>query len=374
MRALVGLLALALPAVVSAQGAPRLPAFRPDVTFGLVFDDNVFLQPEGHETADIFLRLTPGFDLVHNSTRLRLNGSFRFDAERYQDRTDLNEAVAREASLLDLTWRPNRRFALISQAAYHRTQTPLDLNVATGLTGGRQPAWGTDFAVGFENTIRPRRRVTIGGEYSFYAVERGTDSSLRAIRVRYHEDLSPRRQLYVNYRFEQREFLPGPLLVSHIAVGGWTYRITPALSLALEGGPRVTEGEWSPEFNIQATQTIGTITTFSGGYAHTQDVAVGVAGIVKVDRLTTSVALRRYEFWELILGAGAFRNVHLTGDTIAYDLSVSVGRLLTNALWLVASVNRNYNHLRQRDAPVPESTILRNALMISLRVQPFRPR
>ena len=372
VSALVGLLALALPTVVSAQGAPRLPVFRPDVTFGIVFDDNVFMrtEPEG----DVFMRLTPGFDIVHDSPRLLVNGRFRFDAERYQERSDLNEAVARQESSLDLTWRPNNRFGLISHAAYDRTQTPLDLNAATGLTGGRQPAWRMDFSVGLENTIRPRRRVTLGADYSYYDLELGVDSSLRAVRVRYTEDLSPRAQVYFNYRFEQREFLPGALLVSHVGVGAWSYRLAPPLLLVLEAGPRVSEGAWSPEVNISVAQTINNITTFSAGYAHTQDVAVGVAGLITIDRVTTSLAFRRNEVWELIVSAGAFRNVQPGGDTVAYDLSAAVGRAVSDAFWLVVSANRTSNDIRTRGATVTESEIVRNWVMASIRIQPFRPR
>jgi hypothetical protein len=327
-------------------------------------------EPEG----DIFMRLTPGFSVVHDSPRLHVNGLFRFDAERYQERTDLNEAVARQESSLDLTWRPNNRFGLISRAAYNRTQTPLDLNAATGLTGGRQPAWRMDFSVGFENTIRPRRRVTVGGDYSYYDLEVGVDSSLRAVRVRYTEDLSPRAQLYFNYRFEQREFLPGALIVSHVGVGAWSYRLAPPLLLVLEAGPRATEGEWSPEVNISVTQTINNITTFSAGYAHTQDVAVGVEGLITIDRVTTSLALSRSEVWELVFSGGAFRNVQPSGDTVAYDVSAALGRALSSTLWLVVSANRTSNDIRNRAATVMESEIVRNWVMASIRIQPFRPR
>jgi hypothetical protein len=372
VRALGVLLVLVLPAAVHAQGGPRLPAFRPEATFGVVFDSNVFMRaidPAG----DVFMRLTPGFDLVHESPQLRVNGTFRFDAERYQERSDLNEAVARNLNAIDVTWRPNTRFGLITRAAYERTQTPLDLNTATGLTGGRMPAWRTDFSVGLENSIRPNRRVTVGADFSYYDLQTGADSSLRTFRVRYAEDLNPRSQLYANYRLEQREFLPGGLFISHVTVGGWSYRLTPTLMLTFEGGPRVVEGTWSPEVNVSATQVVNTITTFSAGYSHTQDVAVGVVGLITVDRVTTSVAMRRSRFWELILSAGAYRNVQNTFDSVAYDLGVSVGRLLTEALWLVGSVNRNYNDMRSRGA-APDSRIERNWAMISIRFQPYRPR
>jgi hypothetical protein len=378
VRALWGCLALTFPVAAAAQDAPRLPVFRPDVTFGFVFDDNVFMRPDPE--GDMFIRLTPGFDVVHNSPRLRVDGSFRFDAERYQERVDLNEAVARQASLLDLTWRPNRRIGLISRVGYQRTQTPQDLNVTTGLTGGRQQASRLDLSLALENMIRPHRLVLIGGDYEHDDLLRGVDSSLRAVRVRYTEELGPRSQLYFNYRLEQREFTPaieltpGFVLVSHVGVGGWSYRLTPDLVLVLEGGPRVAEGEWTPDVSISATKTIGSITTFSAGYAHTQDVAVGVVGLIDVHRVTTSVAMRRNELWELILNAGVFRNAQPDVDSIAYDFSVAVGRSLSKALWLVVSANRTFNDLRMNAGEVPQMEIVRNWVMASIRIQPVRPR
>jgi len=171
-----GLLAVALPAVAFAQ-APRPPAFRPDVTFGIVFDDNVFSRPEPE--SDIFMRLTPGFDLVHDSTRLTLRGSLRFDAERYQERPDLNDPVARQNTGLDLTWRPTSRLSLIGRVGYQRTQTPQDLNVTTGLAGGRQEASRVDAALAFEQTLRPRKRVSIGGDWAKDDIALGQDSNLR---------------------------------------------------------------------------------------------------------------------------------------------------------------------------------------------------
>jgi hypothetical protein len=375
VRTVLAVLLLLAPAAAQAQGGPRLPAFRPDVTFGIVFDDNVFMRPAADGNGDVFMRLTPGFDLVHETTRLTLNGSFRFDAERYQERPELNEAVARQATAFDLRWQPNRRNAIISTVGYQRTQTPQDINVTTGITGGRQPAQSVNLSLAFENTIRPQRRVLVGGEYRYDDLELGVDNSLRAVRVRYTEDLDPRYQLYFNYRFEQREFIPGALLVSHVGVVGWSYRVTPRLVLLLEAGPRFTEGDWAADVNVSATQSIGTITTFSAGYAHTQDTAVGVVGLITTDRVTSSLALRRSDRWELVFGAGAFRNIQPDIDTIAYDLSVAVGRSLTDALWLVASYVRTFNDLRPRGiVMVPPSEILRNALMISIRVQPFRQR
>jgi len=186
--------------------------------------------------------------------------------------------------------------------------------------------------------------------------------------------LSARTDLYFAYRFEQRQFLPGPLITSHIGTIGWSRLLTPSLRLVLEGGPRVSDGDWSPDVTITATQTVNDLTTFSMGYGHTQDVAVGVIGLITTDRVNASVTMARTRRWEAMFSAGAFRNVQPVNDSLAYDASVSVGRSLSDAIWLVASVNRTFNDQRFRGAPVPNTQIIRNWVLISIRVQPFRPR
>jgi hypothetical protein len=377
VRVLVGLLALLAPALAHAQ-APRLPAFRPDVSFGIVFDDNVFFRPEPDAQSDIFMRLTPGFDLVHDSTRLTVRGSMRFDAERYQERPELNDVVARQNTEFDLTWRPNSRFSLTGRAGYQRTQTPIDINVATGLTGGRQEASRVDAGLSFEQTIRPRKRLSIGARWAkdnvLGAAAFGADSNLRSARVRYLEQLSGRTDLYFIYRFEQRQFLPGPLVASHIGSVGWSRQVSRSLRLVVEGGPRLTGDEWSPDVTVTATQTVNDLTMFTAGYAHTQDVAVGVVGLITIDRVTASMMMARARRWELSFGGGAFRNIQAGTDLLAYDGMASVGRSLGSDLWLVMSYNHTFNDQRVRGAAVPNTTIVRSVAMLSLRYTPYRPR
>ncbi len=369
--ALTALLVLAVPALAWAQ-APRLPAFRPDVTFGVVFDDNVLARPEA--TGDIFMRLTPGFDLRHESTRVSLGAGLRFDAERYQERSDLNTAVARQATGFDLTWRPNRRFAVTSRAGYQRTQTPQDLNVTTGLTGGRQQASRVDAAAGVERTLRPGRRLSLGGEYGYDDLRVGLDSEVRRATVRYTHQLNARSELALSYRFEDRQFRPGPLVRSHLGLITWSHLLTLARRLVLEGGPRVVDGELRPDVTVSLTQTVSSVTSFTVGYSHTQDVAIGIVGLLKLDRLSASVTARRGRRWEASFGGGAFRNVQTSLETLAYDVFGSLGRSLTDAAWLVVSVNRTLNELRAPGTTLPGSTIRRNTALISLRIAPWRPR
>lgn len=367
---LVGVLALAGPATAAAQ-APRPPAFRPEVNFGIVFDDNVFSLPQG--SGDVLMRLTPGFDLVHESTPLTVRGVFRFDAERYQERSDLNDPVARANTGLDLTWRPNSRLSLTGRAGYQRTNTPQDLNVTTGLTGGRQEASRVDASLSFEQVIRARSRLSIGGDYSHDDLSFGADMDLRTARARYLKQMSARTELYFAFRFEQRHYRPGALITSSLGTVGLTRRVTQNLQLTIEGGPRVTSGEWLPDVTFSATQTLTDRSSFTFGYAHTQDVAVGTVGVLTIDRITSALTLTRLGRWEATAVAGAFRNMQPGGDTIAYDLLGSLSRPLNRAIWLVFSAQRTFNDLRD-SGPTSQTAIVRNWAMASVSYSPYRPR
>ena len=106
---------LCLTATSAWAQAPRPPAFRPDLSTTLLYDDNVFRRPTG-ETVDLILRVSPGFELKHDSTRLTLGSHYRFDAERFQDHSTLSTMLARQAGGLDLTVRPFSRLAFTSSS------------------------------------------------------------------------------------------------------------------------------------------------------------------------------------------------------------------------------------------------------------------
>ena len=358
----------------AGQEAPRRPAppFRPEVTFGIVFDDNILSrpQPEG----DIFIRLSPGFEYRRDTRPLVVVASLHFDAERYQDRPDLDTPVARQNTAFDLTWRPGSRFALRSRFGYQRTQTPQDLNITSGLVGGRQEASRIDVSVGLEQTVRPRHRLWVGADFGHDDIKIGIDSTVRSAGVRYLSQVSTRNDLSVQYRLEQREFLPGPLVTSHIATAAWNRLISRAVLIRVEGGIRMADGEIEPEVLISGTRSINGVTSLMLQYAHTQDVAVGVAGLLTIDRVYGTFTVRRDLVWEFVGGGGAFRNVQSGSDTVAYDGLGSVGRALGEAVWLVASVNRTWNSTRFTGTVLPNTDILRNWVMVSLRIAPWRPR
>jgi hypothetical protein len=365
--AIAGLLALVVPAIAGAQ-TTRPTGYHPEVNLGIVFDDNVYLRPD--PTPDVVIRLTPGFTLRHDSPRVNLTTFLRFDAERYQDNPTLNTPAARQATGLDFTVRPLSRLAVSARVGYQRTQTPLDLNLTTGLTGGRQRATRVDGSATIEHLFRPETRLSYGGDLGQDDVLGGVDSQLRRVRARFTHRVGTRSDVAVGYRLEYREFFPGSLVTSQVATIGTTYRPAPSVQVIFEGGPRFTDDTLQPDITVSVIRAVAGASNFMLSYTHTQDVAIGIANLITVDRVWGSITLHPTPRWDVSLAGSAFRNDVTGFDVLAYDMSGSVGRSLTPDIWLIVSASRSLNDNRFQSVTLPDTRILRNWIALSVRVAP----
>jgi hypothetical protein len=69
-----------------------------------------------------------------------------------------------------------------------------------------------------------------------------------------------------------------------VLTGGVTYALTPLTTVEVDGGPRLTAGDWTPEFagTIRRRTQKGDI---SAGYSSSQDTAIGEPGLLDVKRV-----------------------------------------------------------------------------------------
>lgn len=368
VRCVCALLAIGLPASAWAQ-APRPPAFRPDISAGFVFDDNVFRQSRA--VADLVFRVTPGFELKHESTRVTLGTHYRFDAERYNEHASLDTPLARQSTGLDLTLRPVSRTAVHLHGGYERTETAQDLNLSTGLVIGRQRASRREMSADLRYAFRPNRTLAIGYAYSFDVIARGVGNGSNTGRLQWSQRLGARQELSVAYRFEQRDFSPGSPVVSQIAMAGLSNHVSPRLTIGLEGGIRQVADQAKPEVLVTLVRQVGAPASLLFSYMHTQGVAVGVGGLIPVDGVTASFGARRSNRWELTLSGSAFRNVVHATEVMTYDMTVSVGRGLRRGVWLVGTGSASLNSSDVNGAIVSHQEIRRNAVSLQLRVAPW---
>jgi hypothetical protein len=365
-------LGLCLSATAAWAQPRRLPVFRPEVSVGLSYEDNVFRRPV--PTSDLILRVSPNLELRRESTKLTLGAHYRLDAERYTENPVLTTAVARQSTGLDLVWRPNSRATFSVAGGYHRTETPQDLNLSTGLSLSRQRASRREVAGSVQYAVHPSTSLTFGFDYGVDEIAAGIGSQVRSGLARFTRRLGARDVLSLTYRYEERQFDPGAPILSHLGLVAWSHRLTSDLSLTLEGGPRQSGGDLAPEIIVSLTRQIGGLTNLAVTYAHTQGIAIGVAGLVAVDSVATSVTIRRSRRWEVIAGGGAYRNVLSGSPVFVYGMNGSIGRALGRSIWLVGNVSRSLSENVSGGVIPLDQEIRQNVVGLSLRVAPWSSR
>src|SRR5262249_30349918 len=132
-----------LTACAASAQTPTAPqttrsTVQPTITASWVYDDNVFAQPTA--AADQVLRVTPGLSLIRARPKMVLTGVYSFDAERYQQYTDLTTPNARQKGLFRGEFSPTTRRSFTINGGYYSTTNPAELNTITALTVARQRA------------------------------------------------------------------------------------------------------------------------------------------------------------------------------------------------------------------------------------------
>jgi hypothetical protein len=380
--ALLGLMLLRAEAaaqIASGRGAPEVaaPASVPlqvqfDLDAGPAYNDNLFWRPVG--TADSILRITPDVDVRRDTARWAMDARYRFDSERYTNHPELNTPLARQDADLSLTMRPDTRTALALTGQYRRTLWPNELNVTTGLAFGRQPASVID--AGSEWTRRIGQHSSVLAGYAFTAdhLQDGPDTRVHAAHARLSHEAGVQNNVYLTYIEERWAFQPGEPVSTHAVLAGWSKRLTAAVMLTLEGGPRLTDGVLAPELSAAFTRRLAQRATASLSYSRTQTVAVGVAGPIETDRALVAFAYRNPVSWDVALSGGAYRNVAHQTDIFAYQMSAEIKRALTPRVSLVTSLGAAFNDRKASDiAPVGEQ-VRQRVIALSLHLSPVRAR
>ena len=129
--AIVALLLLTAATGARAQSLSLAPSF----AMTEVYDDNVFYRVDGD--GDTITRFTPGVDARYLSERLGLSAHYVLDADRFAAHPQLTTIRGRQDGGVDAKYQSTRRLSFSGAAGFIESQTPADLNQATGLAPGR---------------------------------------------------------------------------------------------------------------------------------------------------------------------------------------------------------------------------------------------
>jgi len=265
--------------------------------FTQIYDDNIFVVAKSqHPQSDLVSRFGPTFEVGRRSRRLDLTAKYGLAAERYFERIDLNTDLAYQDGGFRIRYNTTPRTEYAFEAQYVDTQTAQDLNLMTGIAAGRGRAERllARGRAGHDVTRITNLNASYEASNDTF-VETNTNLRQEAKlglawtasrRTSYRLDVRAR---YVTFNYERQnefglKFRDLGAQNSQVLTGGVTYALTPLTTVEVDGGPRLTAGDWTPEFagTIRRRTQKGEI---SGGYSSSQDTAIGEPGLLDVKRV-----------------------------------------------------------------------------------------
>ncbi|MBI3325782.1 MAG: outer membrane beta-barrel protein [Nitrospinae bacterium] len=252
----------------------------PSLSLAAVYDDNLFSTPSGRgREQDIIMRFSPGIQAGYQSTPLTLLGRYTFDAEVFADHPDLTTPQARQRASMEVQYLPTRLLTLALTSEYVQTETPGELNLTTGLEGGRVRAQSYSFSPSVAYRFDPLTGGT--GGYAFTKTEQsgGVTIDAHIATLGLERRITPRDTGDLGYTLRHFSFDDIGTTTSHAFTVGWARQITAQTSIVLRGGPRFSEGSVAPEVSAAIRHRLKT-GELSFTYARTQTTAFGQAGTV----------------------------------------------------------------------------------------------
>jgi TonB dependent receptor len=362
---------------------------------------------------DFIFTATPGLEAGYQSEPFTLLAGYKFGAEVYAKRSELNSAPARQQLSLQGSYLPDPLLTLSLGGGYFESKYARELNTTavsvqtglpvTGLERGRARA-ETYFARPTASySIDPV--TTLTGGYGFaHSHEVGTPSSdthealLTLARKLGEIDTVELNYSYRHFSFGETQLAvatpapeatpppsptPAPVTTipssdedSHAVTVGWAHQLTELTRFMLRAGPRFKQGgAVDPEIEASIGHIIerGEIDL---SYVRTQATAVGLQG--SFDTQTANLTVK-YDVLQNLTTTTSLAYYHTSRESESADVySANLGARYRLLEWLSLFGNYNFSYQNgvfavAKDAPGSDSEIFHNIVMIGVEAQqPFR--
>jgi hypothetical protein len=361
------ILVTGLFAASSASAQARM-TFVPSVSFGAVYDDNLFAHVDG--SAGQMFQVRPSFEGNYESPTLTLLGLYSFDMQR-SNFSSLNTLDARRHALGDIKLRTTPMTMLGLTGRYDRSETPGEIDIDTGILGARRQAERLQLTPSVMHRIAPRTVMTAGYDFTTETLVDDARGTMHTVRTGLSREWSTLTSLSGTY--VARYFIDGlEDHSSHAMLLGWHRLLGPGTRFEVRGGPRLTSyGGIAPEVAAgfgRATPRI----RVALDYWHGETIILGVRGPVAVDSGTARVT------WPLMrtLEFGTHAGV---SDIITLDqreARVYRGTLVSSwtphrsMFTVAASYGIDYQQGEIRRNFSAEENVLRHVIRVSVTVAP----
>jgi len=336
-RAVIVLLQMAAPIAASAQTFTLVPSFGTTE----VYDDNVFYRTDAE--ADTITRFTPGVDTRYASERLIVSGHYVLDADRFAAHPELTTAHGRQDGGIDATYQASRRLSFIGAAGYIESQTPADLNQATGLAPGRVRAQRLTIQPSTVYQLDPNTDAKAGYTLTRDRLAGGVGLVSQSATSTLDHRLSDRNDVRLEHVYQHYMFDVlgvAATRTSQTLTVEWTHALDRATSLSLRAGPRATDGAASAEIAASVRRHVRAGDA-SLAYLHTQTTLIGLAGTAETDSVTAAFTSDPHR--RLVVHAGPSVSYTRQADlaSMVYRLSLSCARPIARNLSVEAAYDVN---------------------------------
>ena len=328
-----------LGAVARAQGGVHVT---PSVSISQQYDSNVFSTPATPE-ADFSTRATAGVELERTSVVWTGSARYVQAMERFTEHRELSSAAARQRGTLALRYRPSTRTSWIADAEMWRTETPSELNEATGLSVSRASAQRVLAHSSFSRNLSPVTSGTIDYTVTQDRLAGHTSAATHDAVAALERHRSTRDTVVMRYRFREFMFTPSSTpafaSTSHAVTAGFSRDVTRHFRLMVEAGPRLTNT--TPGADVSASLHYDRVPNLSVSYARSQATVIGFTGVAEVQSLSASIEGPLWSALRVRLSPGLFRNALGSTRTDAYAVALDVTRPFAYGLSVDFSVSSN---------------------------------
>ena len=345
---------LFVPGMAQAQGQAY---GRVSGSIEQLYDSNLFAAPENSPfatpQADWITRLGPLFEAGYESQPLNVKLSYGFDAEKYQELVELDDAFARQNAATSLTYR-GQTYAAELTGEFVRTQSPTDLNVETLRFVGRSPAQRIASSEAFTLNLSPVTKLTLVHLFNRDSLVGAETSAANEARVGLARQLSGRTTVRGDYKLGYTDFSNGREERFHVGTVGLAHALTSMLDFEVNGGVRSTLGDIDPELSAQMRQRMQ-----HGGvalrYVQTRETTIGGGASLQVRRVSGEVnytPTRAIAF--TVTPARASSGGTLSRDVV-YIVDIQT-RIRATRRWSILALGRAGQQERRLDRTLPTAT------------------
>jgi predicted porin len=332
---------------------PGAATFVPSLSVTEEYIDNVFFSSTNKEW-DLVTHLTPAASLFLNRQRYRLIAAVSTSADLYARESNLDNGLGSANLALAGDYYATRDLTL-------RISDGLTVDRNTSATGtfsvGRQLSLTNTLSPGLRWQITPRNAIDATVTYGilrFFGTGFGADSDTYEFQARYDHSFTQRFSVNLGYRFTGLHTAGSEDSITHTPTVGLGYRLTPALSVDVSGGPAVTiiggNSFLTPAGNVSVTQVLrgGTINlqynrgvSAAGGFGGTTDAQTAVATVAMPTWIRDLIFLVSPSW-----NKSESVDTHVASQVDVESFRVELG--LAYRLSRYASIFAGYDYIRQR--------------------------